>query len=95
MPTRNISLPETLDRFVEDALKSGCYDNASEVVRAGLRLLEQEEKENQTKLETLKAALAQGMASGSEDADIVFAELDEYLGEIVAGKKADHHLVKA
>jgi antitoxin ParD1/3/4 len=64
MPTRNISLPETLDRFVEDALKSGRYDNASEVVRAGLRLLEQEERVNQEKFAWLKAAIAEGIASG-------------------------------
>jgi antitoxin ParD1/3/4 len=64
MPTRNISLPETLDRFVEDSLNSGRYDNASEVVRSGLRLLEQEERVNQEKFVWLKAAIEEGIASG-------------------------------
>jgi putative addiction module CopG family antidote len=49
MPTRNVSLPEALDRFVEDTIKTGRYDNASEVVRSALRLLQEEERVNQEK----------------------------------------------
>ena len=49
MPTRNVSLPKALDLFVNRTIKTGRYDNASEVVRAGLRLLVQEEKENAEK----------------------------------------------
>src|SRR5713101_4044314 len=37
MPTRNINLTPGLDRFVATKVKSGRYENASEVVRAGLR----------------------------------------------------------
>jgi antitoxin ParD1/3/4 len=51
MPTRNINLTEHLDRFVETRVTSGRYGNASEVVREGLRLLEQHEKEDRAKLE--------------------------------------------
>jgi antitoxin ParD1/3/4 len=76
MPTRNISLPVTLDSFVEETIKSGRYDNASEVVRAGLRLLLQEEKENLAKLEALKIAIAEGLAGGAEDGEVVFARLE-------------------
>ena len=36
MPTRNINLTDKLDRFVATKVKSGRYENASEVVRAGL-----------------------------------------------------------
>src|SRR3972149_3467532 len=39
MATRNINLPDALDRFVAEKVSSGSYQNASEVVRAGLRLL--------------------------------------------------------
>ena len=37
MPTRNVNLTDELDRFVAKKVKTGRYENASEVVRAGLR----------------------------------------------------------
>ncbi len=46
MPTRNINLTDHLDQFVEDRVTSGRYGNASEIVREGLRLLEQREQED-------------------------------------------------
>lgn len=52
MPTRNINLTPELDRFVATKIKSGRYENASEVVRAGLRTLEREEKKRQEKEKT-------------------------------------------
>jgi putative addiction module CopG family antidote len=42
--SRNISLPRELDRFILDQLRSGRYGSASEVVRAGLRLLQERER---------------------------------------------------
>ncbi len=45
MPTRNVNLTEHLDRFVDARVSSGRFSNASEVVREGLRLLEQRERE--------------------------------------------------
>ena len=73
MPTRNINLTEQLDRFVDKRIRSGQYANASEVVRAGLRALEQDEKEDKAKLEALRAALIAGEQSGIYEGD-VFAE---------------------
>ncbi|HVY85250.1 MAG TPA: type II toxin-antitoxin system ParD family antitoxin [Caulobacterales bacterium] len=54
MATRNINLTESLDRFVSQQIESGAYQNASEVVRAGLRLLKAEEEARAAKLEALK-----------------------------------------
>ncbi|MES1199154.1 MAG: type II toxin-antitoxin system ParD family antitoxin [Pseudomonadota bacterium] len=54
MATRNINLTETLDRFVSQQIDSGAYQNASEVVRAGLRLLKAEEEARAARLEALK-----------------------------------------
>ena len=88
MPTRNISLPVTLDSFVEETIKSGRYDNASEVVRAGLRLLLQEEKENLAKLEALKIAIAEGLAGGAEDGEVVFARLRQRIKDRAAAEEA-------
>ena len=42
MPTRNVNLTDELDRFVAKKVKTGRYQNASEVVRAGLRTLERD-----------------------------------------------------
>lgn len=64
MPTRNVNLTEELDRFVLANVKSGRYENASEVVRAALRTLEREEREYEAKLESLRSAIDEGDASG-------------------------------
>jgi antitoxin ParD1/3/4 len=45
MPTRNIVLTNRLEQFVNALVSSGRYQNASEVIREGLRLLEQREME--------------------------------------------------
>ena len=60
MPTRNVSLTDHFDKFVERSVKSGQYLNASEVVREGLRLLEQKAQENKLKLERLREATTAG-----------------------------------
>lgn len=60
MPTRNINLTEHLDQFVQDRIMSGRYGNASEIVREGLRVLEQREKEEEAKLEWLRQAAQEG-----------------------------------
>jgi antitoxin ParD1/3/4 len=64
MPTRNVNLTDELDRFVLSKVKGGRYENASEVVRAGLRTLEREEREYEAKLALLRAAIDEGDASG-------------------------------
>lgn len=78
MPTRNVNLTEELDRFVLAKVGSGRYENASEVVRAGLRTLEREEREYEAKLVALRAAIDQGDASEAAD-DNVFARVRENL----------------
>lgn len=64
MPTRSVSLTPELDRFVATKIKSGRYENASEVVRAGLRNLEREEQEHAAKLAALRRAIDEGDDSG-------------------------------
>jgi antitoxin ParD1/3/4 len=64
VPTRNVNLTEELDRFVRVKIKSGRYENASEVIRAALRALEREEKHYDAKLRALRAAIKEGEASG-------------------------------
>lgn len=64
MPTRNVNLTDELDRFVSLKIKSGRYENASEVIRAALRTLERDEEQFEAKLTALRAAVDQGDASG-------------------------------
>ena len=56
----SISLGDYFDNFIQGRISSGRYKNASEVVRAGLRLLEEEEN----KLVALKEAIKLGLDSG-------------------------------
>jgi len=64
MPTRNVNLTPELDSFVAARVGSGLYANASEVMRAALRLLEREEREQEEKVRALRAAIEKGLASG-------------------------------
>jgi len=63
MPTRNIVLSEHQHDLVEALVESGRYQNASEVLREGLRLIEQREQLEAAKLKALKKAAAQGWAA--------------------------------
>ena len=55
-----ISLTDRLDRFVETSVSTGRYQNASEVVREGLRLLEYRHQEDMLKLRHLRKAIQEG-----------------------------------
>jgi len=64
----------------------GLYANASEVMRTALRLLEKEEREYEEKLAALRAAIADGLASGIAEPG-VFDRLDAYIEELSAGEE--------
>lgn len=67
MPTRNVNLTDELDQFIAAKVSSGRYENASEVVRAALRSLENDERRFEAKLVALRAALDEGEESGVAD----------------------------
>jgi antitoxin ParD1/3/4 len=56
----SISLGEHFQAFIEEQVESGRFGTASEVVRAGLRLLEEDE----ARLAALRTALERGERSG-------------------------------
>ena len=56
----SVSLGDHFENFIEHSIDQGRYSNASEVVRAGLRLLEEEEG----RLAALKLAIKEGVESG-------------------------------
>lgn len=83
MPTRNINLTDRLDAFIEGRVAAGRYQNASEVVREGLRLLELRDQADQLKLKRLRAAIRAGDDAVARGA---YQDLDpDALGDYVAG----------
>ncbi|MBZ9850902.1 type II toxin-antitoxin system ParD family antitoxin [Mesorhizobium sp. CA14] len=56
MPTRNVVLTEHLEEVIDRLVKTGRYQNASEVLRDGLRLIEQREARETAKLAALREA---------------------------------------
>lgn len=71
----SVTLGEHFDQFINQQLNSGRYGSASEVVRAGLRALEDQE----TKIMNLRKMLVEGENSGVADYsyDSLISELDK------------------
>lgn len=62
MPTRNVVLTDHQAELVDRLVSTGRYQNASEVLRDGLRLVEREESESQARLIALREAARTGIA---------------------------------
>jgi antitoxin ParD1/3/4 len=85
MPTRNVNLTEHFDRFIEATIVSGRFRDASEVVREGLRLLEQREQEVKARLKWLRAAAKEGFDELDRGEYVTLKseeELDDFLDQI-------------
>lgn len=61
MRTRNVVLTDHQAHFLEQLVSSGRYQNASEVLREGLRLMQQREQEQAARLQVLREAVAVGV----------------------------------
>jgi antitoxin ParD1/3/4 len=82
MPIRtslNVSLTPELEQFIESRVASGRYQTASEVVREGLRLLEEREQAREAALKELRAHLRRGIKQADRgeflDGDAVFEKI--------------------
>jgi antitoxin ParD1/3/4 len=62
MPTRNVVLTDYQAELVERLVSSGRYQNASEVLREGLRLVEDQEAEGKARIKALRDAARVGIA---------------------------------
>jgi len=58
------SIGKHFESFIESLIESGRYSTASEVMRDGLRLVEEREQRRQAKLEALRAEIQKGFDSG-------------------------------
>lgn len=76
MPS-SYSVGNYFEGFIKQQLESGRYTSASEVVREGLRLLEEREEQRATRLEKIRLQLQEGIDSGEAiPADTVFDRLE-------------------
>lgn len=77
----NVSLTRELEEIVDQKVKSGFYNSASEVVREGLRLLQQRDEMREAKLNSLRAEIQKGIddleAGRYRDGEEAMAEIKE------------------
>jgi antitoxin ParD1/3/4 len=71
MPTRNVVLTDHYEALIERLVASGRYQNASEVMRAALRSLEQRERETDSVFEWLRGQTEPGLEQARQG---LFAE---------------------
>jgi antitoxin ParD1/3/4 len=77
MPTRNVVLTKHQEKLIETLVESGRYQNASEVLRDGLRLVEQREAEESAKLTVLREAARVGFAALDRSAFKEFENIED------------------
>ena len=87
MPARNIHLTDRYEEFVKAQVESGKFQNASEVMRTALMLLEKQEEEYELKMQALRDAVQEGIhdfdagryttLENDDDIDVFFAKRRE------------------
>ncbi|MBO1537353.1 type II toxin-antitoxin system ParD family antitoxin [Pseudomonas sp. OA65] len=84
MATRNVVLTPHQEQVIHDLVQSGRYQNASEVMREGLRLLEQRVAEDAAKIEALRQAASIGIMDLEHGRFTHLSEegLEHYLNEL-------------
>lgn len=84
MPTCRVNLSEQQLQLIEILVRSGRYQNASEVVREGLRLIEERERREAAKLKALMAAARDGWAdiAAGRFADVANDRLEDFIGQL-------------
>ena len=89
MPS-SYSLGERYEKMMEDLIASGRFNSKSEVLRHGLRMVEESEARYLTELEELREAVRIGMESGPGiPAEEVFADLKAHIARIAAEREQD------
>ena len=78
MPTRNVVLTEYHEQLIEELVTKGRYQNASEVLREGLRLVERQDQLFEEKLLKLREAVAVGLADLDRGDYVEFSDVDDF-----------------
>lgn len=63
----NVNLTPQLEELVRSKVSSGLYGSASEVVREALRLLQEQDRQREVKLEELRREVHRGLDSGASE----------------------------
>jgi antitoxin ParD1/3/4 len=86
MPTRNINLTTEQDAFIDDVVRTGKYQNASEAMRDAVRGLQMRVKTDDLKLELLRAQVKAGLDAleRGDYTEVDDADLDAALDALVA-----------
>ena len=89
MPTRNVSLTPEQDAFIDEMIKAGEYDNASEAMRDAIRALQQRRAEEALKVDKLRLSIEQGVAAldRGDYTEVEGAALDGYLDDLVTSSR--------
>jgi putative addiction module CopG family antidote len=84
MAAVTVTLPDTLDRFVQDQVASGAYPDAQAVLQAGVQKLEAETERERQKMERFLAAVQVGLDQFERGEFVEVTDLKAYLDEIDA-----------
>ena len=84
MTTRNVSLTEMLDAYVEERVRSGSFQNASEVVRDALRLHKARREEEARKEERFRRLVQEGIDDFEAGRYEVVTDLDAWFDDLEA-----------
>lgn len=86
MATRNVVLTEHQEQLIASLVKAGTYQNASEVLREGLRLIEREKQEFEARLQAFRDAAQKGWddIDAGRYTDLNEETLADHIGKISA-----------
>jgi antitoxin ParD1/3/4 len=87
--TLNVSLTPELEKFVQSRVASGRYQTASEVIREGLRLLEEREQQRDAALKELRAKLRRGIEQADKGELIDGDAVHEKVRRLSARRRAE------
>lgn len=88
----NVSLTPELEKLVNDKVKSGRYNSASEVIREGLRLLQDHDELRRIRLDELRREIMLGVEQirNGEGITVKASELDEFAEKLIREARDEH-----
>ncbi|MGC4043430.1 MAG: type II toxin-antitoxin system ParD family antitoxin [Armatimonas sp.] len=90
----NVSLTPELDTFVQEKVRSGMYGSASEVLRAALRLLKEQDLIQQTRLDEIRAGVRRGAEQLGRGEFTEYASVDDLAEGLKAEFRTQYELEK-